>query len=149
MPTPSVESCIAQLLRDTASVTALVGARVHIANRPQGDSLPSVVVRMTDYGDDPDLDNGETYIEPRIAVDCYAASYNDAYLLDQAVRAALTPHTGEVECLDTDNVTTYGTREIDAIVPEDTTTDDQAPSDSSDQRTYSRSTLFYVLASKT
>jgi hypothetical protein len=147
MPTPSVETCIAQLLRDNANVTAIVGARVHIANRPQGDALPAVVVRLNDYGDDPALDVDETHVEPRIAVDSYAASYNAAYLLDQAVREIQT-HTGQVVCLAENNVTVYGARDIDAIVAEDTTTDEQAPSDSSDQRTYSRSTLFYVLAHK-
>jgi hypothetical protein len=147
MPTPSVESCIAQLLRNASGVTALVSTRIHIAHRPQGDTLPAVVVRLNDYGDQPNIGVDETQIEPRIAVDCYDDSYDGAYLLDQAVRG-IQSHSGSVSCLKADNVTVYGTRTIDAIVAEDTTTDDQAPSDASDQRVYSRSTLFFVLATK-
>jgi hypothetical protein len=147
MPTPSVESCIAQLLRDTTNVTTLVSTRINIQHRPQGEALPSIVIRLQEYGDDPSLNVDETQIQPRIAIDSYAATYNGAYLLDQAVRE-IQSHTGTVSCLDTDNVTVYGTRAVDAIVAEDTTTDAGDPPDSSDQRTYYRSTLFFVLAHK-
>jgi len=153
MSSPSVETCIAQLLRNVANIVDLVDTRIHLQNRPQGEALPSIVIRLQEYGDDPDIDNDETHINSRIAVDCYAASYNEAYLLDQMIRGTdadpcLTQHTGTVTCYGADNVTVYGTRNIDAIVAEDTTTDAGDPPDASDQRTYYRSTLFFVLASK-
>lgn len=147
MPTIAIESCFQQLLRDNVDVVFLVSDRIHVAHRPQKDLLPSIVVLLNDYGDDPDIDNDETQTQPRVAVECYAASYYEAADVAQVVRDALTSHTGTVTVLKPD-LSTYGTRGIDAIVPEDETADDTAPSDASDQRTYTRSILFFVLAYK-
>ena len=152
MPTPAVEACIMQLLRDNAGIVALVGARIHVQHRPQKDALPSIVVRKQEYGEDPTVDADETHVTPRIAVDCYAATYFDAYALDQLVRGTdavpgLEQWTGLVTVKKPDN-TNYGSRVIDVISAEDGTNDASDPPDGSDERTYHFSTLFFVLANK-
>jgi hypothetical protein len=78
MPTAHIEQAVQQLLRDNASVVALVSTRIHVGHRPQGDALPSIVVRKMSGGDDHDLDHGESHREPTVAVECYAAYYYKA-----------------------------------------------------------------------
>jgi hypothetical protein len=83
------KSVIAYLLADTPTA-AQVGTRVYPVARPQGSSLPAVVVqcvtRLPVYADDGE--SGQTQM--RITVTCYGVTYAQAKDLAVLVRSRLS-----------------------------------------------------------
>ena len=83
------ESFVALLLAD-AGTTALVGNRMNWNARPQGNALPAIVLtnvsRQTDYHSQ----GPSGYVQSRVQVDCYGATYGSSIALSRAVQARLS-----------------------------------------------------------
>lgn len=146
MATPMIETAIAQLLKNMSGITALVGTRVHVGRRPQNDTLPAIVVNLSDSGEDHDIEETEDHQTPQITVDCYAASYSGAKALAVLVRA-LKSQSGSVSVYGVGNAL-YGTLAIDSIVIDEEATIPADAIDSSDEPTFIRSVLLSVICDK-
>lgn len=146
MPTPMIETAIAQLLKNISGVTALVGTRVHVGRRPQNDTLPAIVVTLSDSGEDHDIEESEDHQTPQITVDCYADSYSGAKALAILVRT-LKSQSGSVTVYGVGNIA-YGSLAIDSIVIDEEAVVNTDPIDSSDEPTHMRSVLLSVICDK-
>lgn len=85
-----MEPALLAKLLASSGVTALVGARINWARRPQGEPLPAIVLHRIDGT--PDVHHGgpSGLIESRVQVDCWAGSYKAAKQTARAVEAAVT-----------------------------------------------------------
>ena len=85
-----MEAALLAKLLASSGVTALVGARINWARRPQGEPLPAIVLHRIDGA--PDVHHGglSGLIESRVQVDCWAGSYKAAKQTARAVEAAVT-----------------------------------------------------------
>lgn len=146
MPTPMIETAVAQLLKNMSGITALVGQRVHVGRRPQNDTLPAIVVNLSDSGEDHDIEEAEDHQTPQLAIDCYADSYAGAKELAVQVRT-LKSQSGSVTVYGVGNIA-YGSLAIDSIVIEEEATIPADPIDSSDEPTFVRSVLISVICDK-
>jgi hypothetical protein len=146
MPTVHIETAVQQLLRNISGIVSLVGTRIHPGVRPQGDDLPSIVVRKMEGGDDPDLSHNETHRMPRVAVEIYSTTYYEAADLAELARGIET-HTGIVTAKNVD-LTDYGTLTVHTIQLEDEAVDESAPQDGSDTWTHIRTLLFFILCDR-
>lgn len=80
----------ARLIAD-AGVSALVGQRVYWMERPQGASLPAIVLQVISE-DRPQHMKGFTGLDwARVQIDAWGLSYGDARGAAEAVIAAITP----------------------------------------------------------
>jgi len=84
------EDLAARLLADPAVVEAVAG-RVNWVERPQGDSLPAIVLQLISPARDYVLDGAQTLREDRVQVDCWGASYAAAKQAARAMIAAIEP----------------------------------------------------------
>lgn len=84
-----MEEALIQHLLASSSVTALVGARVFPARRPQASELPAIVFTRVS-GDRHYADEGPVdLVETRIMIECWATTYAAAKHVARAVRARL------------------------------------------------------------
>lgn len=146
MPTPMIETAIAQLLKNNSSITAIVSTRIHVGRRPQNDTLPAIVVIHSDSGEDHDIEEGEDFQQPQLAIDCYSTSYAGAKALATLVRGIAT-QSGSVSVYGAGNVL-YGSITIDAITIDDEAVVPSDPIDSSDEPTHIRSVMITAIADK-
>lgn len=84
------EDLAARLLADSG-VAAIVGVRVNWVERPQGESLPAIVLQIVSSGRDYVLDGPQSLREDRVQADCWGLTYAAAKSAARAVIAALEP----------------------------------------------------------
>ena len=144
MPTPQIEACFRQILLDAAAVTALVESRIHIAHRPQGDTLPSLVVRKLDAGVVQTNDRDYSNQTPQVMVEVYDDSHFDAATLGDLVATALVATNGTITVKKSE-LSTFGTRVVSAVVLDETADYEPPPVDGTDIRGYSRALSFWCL----
>lgn len=86
----TIEEAVRYLLINDAAVAALIGSRVYPIALPQGSTLPAAVFHMIDATED---DFG-VLSDPRIQISCFAATYDGAKALRQAVKNCLKRYRG-------------------------------------------------------
>lgn len=85
------EALIARL-QAASAVTNIVGTKIYWVQRPQGTTLPAVVLRMAGGLEVENLENDDAdYSETNVTVDCFGRSNLEAKNLARAVRNALKP----------------------------------------------------------
>lgn len=78
----------------TAGVTALVASRVYCGSRPQGGTVPDIVINRIS-GAPIYTDDGESGLtNARIQIDCYGATYAAAKGVARAVQVSLSDFLG-------------------------------------------------------
>lgn len=85
-----MEAALLARLLATAGLTALVSTRINWSRRPQGESLPAVVLHRIDGSPDYHLSGPSGLVESRVQVDCWAASYGAAKAIARQVEAAVS-----------------------------------------------------------
>jgi hypothetical protein len=83
-----IETALIPFLRNTEAVTALVGTRIHKGRRPQGGTLPAIVVHRIDTTRHGTLHGRIPLVNPRIQIDCLALTPDEAMLVADRVRRA-------------------------------------------------------------
>jgi hypothetical protein len=76
--------------RIVAAVPA-VGSRVYWGVRPQTSALPAIVLTTISDNRSQHMKGFDTYQDKRVQIDCYAATYEQAVDLREAVIAAVVP----------------------------------------------------------
>lgn len=90
----ALEAAFIGLLLADASITAVVGQRVHPVFRTQGEALPAIVCTRIS-GQPGYADDGEIGLETaRMQVDCWGETYGAAKGLADIVRARLSAFEG-------------------------------------------------------
>lgn len=84
-----MEQALTTYLLASSGLTTLVGTRVHWASRPQGSTLPAVILTRISGVRDYTLAGASGYVESRVQIDCWARTYGAAKTTAQAVRNAL------------------------------------------------------------
>lgn len=91
-----MEEAIRTRLLNTSGVTALVGTRVYCGSRPQGQTLPDVIINRIS-GAPIYTDDGESGLaEARIELDCWGTTYGSAKNVARAVIESLSAFFGTV-----------------------------------------------------
>lgn len=142
----AIETAFIQLLRSNSDVTDLVGENIHAGHRKQGDTLPAICIRKIESGDDHTLTHDETWRQPKVLVEVFAADYFAASELAELVRE-LEDTSGTVTCYKADG-TTYRSIYIELIEIEDEDLDSPAPVDGSDNWTERHAILFNVICQR-
>lgn len=90
-----MEESLRQLLLDSSAVAALCGDRIDWGSRPQGSSLPAIVLNVVAEAEDHDLEGPDGLSQGRVQVDCYGQTYDRTKRLARAVRGVLDGHRDE------------------------------------------------------
>ena len=103
------------ILKNTVSVADMVGARIDFGIRPNGQSLPAIVLNTISDIQDIHM-NGIGLNDGRVQVDCYGATYKDSFDLSQTVLLALNFYRGGgfliIEHLSTQHTRDSGSNEV-------------------------------------
>lgn len=83
---------IAKLLASTG-ITALTSTRINWLRRPQGETIPAIVLHRIDGQPDYHHAGPSGLVESRIQIDCWAGSYKSAKAVARAVDAAFSGQT--------------------------------------------------------
>lgn len=94
---PAIEDAVIQRALAAEGVQEILGDRLWPGLRPQASSLPGAVFNLITYLPGLDHDGPSTLAQARVQFDVYAATYGEAQLAAQALRAALHGFKGEVE----------------------------------------------------
>lgn len=89
-----IEEALATKLRETASVSALVGTRIYPTTAPQNTTSPHVIYDLLGGADVAGHDGWESLRTGRISYTCLAPTYSAAKAVAEAVRLALTGFRG-------------------------------------------------------
>lgn len=91
-----MEEAIRSRLLATSGVTSLVGSRVYWGSRPQGGTLPDIIIRNIS-GAPIYTDDGESGLaEARLEIDCYGETFGNAKSVARAVIVSLSAFFGQV-----------------------------------------------------
>lgn len=85
-----MEEKLVALLLANAGVTALVGSRVYWSRRPQGVSLPAIILHRVSGTRNYTMQGSSGFVQSRVQVDCWAQSYAAAKQAARAVIAAVS-----------------------------------------------------------
>lgn len=85
-----MEAALAAILSADAAVFAIVGARIHPIQRPQGSATPALVMTRTGGGHAYTYAARDGLVESRVQIDAWADRYADAKALARAVTDALS-----------------------------------------------------------
>lgn len=85
-----MEAALITKLLASAGITALVGQRINWSRRPQGETLPAVVLHRIDGGRDYHTQGASGLVESRVQVDCWGSSYGSAKAVARQVEAAVS-----------------------------------------------------------
>lgn len=121
----SIKQSVRTRLLQSATITALVGANVFTGRSDQGQALPRINIQRISGGQEHDLDGAAANANPRIQIDCYAATDIACDTLADAVRNMLDGYTGVM-----------GTHFVDVAYQDDRHDGEDAPIDGSDVATY-------------
>lgn len=80
-------------LKAASSVAAIVGSRVYPKMIPQNYSLPAIVHVITGESDTKDLAGSVMFTVTGVSITCWAAGYQNAALLADAVKTAMRTST--------------------------------------------------------
>lgn len=88
-----MEAALIARLLATAGVTALVGQRINWKRRPQGSSLPAVVLHVISRI--PDVTHGgrSGLLVSRVQADCIGSTFGSAKAVARAIEDAITVQT--------------------------------------------------------
>ena len=92
----TIHSALYRLLTSNGAVAALVGDRVYPMQAPQDTAYPLIVFSTIVELRAPTLAGASGAVNPKIQVDCWAESNEDADSLSDAVRLALDGYRGTV-----------------------------------------------------
>lgn len=82
-------------LQTDAAIVAMVGDRIHPAVLPAGSALPALTYQHIGGAVMTDLSGGDGSLRnPRVQINCWAATYVQAHALSEAVRARLKTAAG-------------------------------------------------------
>ena len=113
-----IEASLYEHLKDTAAVAAIVAARVYPAVAPQAAAMPAISYLLTNRQEEEDLDGGIGLWKATVQVSCWAATYQAAKELAEAVGEALDDHEGPMgaaEVTTVDDCRRIG--ELDLVIP--------------------------------
>lgn len=85
-----MEAALLARLLATAGITALVSQRINWSRRPQGETLPAIVLHRIDGAPDYHLTGASGLVESRVQVDCWGSSYGSAKTVARQVEAAVS-----------------------------------------------------------
>lgn len=85
-----MEAALIAKLLASAGVSALVGTRVNMGRRPQGEALPALVLHRIDGTPDVHHGGASGLVVSRVQADCWGSSYGSAKSVARAVEAAIT-----------------------------------------------------------
>ena len=85
----TMETALRAKLLAAAPVTNIVGTKVDWTKRPQGNTLPAVVLIMVTDPRPQTMDGFVGFRETRVQIDCYGASRAQVVTLREAVIAAI------------------------------------------------------------
>jgi hypothetical protein len=85
-----MEEALVAYLLDDASLSALVADRITWTIRPQGSTLPAVVLTGVDALPDYTMSGPSGLVSSRLQVDCWAMTYAGGKQIARAVEAALS-----------------------------------------------------------
>jgi len=85
-----MEEALRAALAGDDDVAALVGTRIHWAERPQGNALPAIVLHRIAGGRDYHGAGASGLVRSLVQADCWAATYTDAKTLARAAASALS-----------------------------------------------------------
>lgn len=88
-----MEAAFLAKLLASAGVTALVSARINWLRRPQGESLPAIVLHRIDGAPDYHHAGASGLVVSRVQVDCLGLSYASVKAIARAFEAAVTAQT--------------------------------------------------------
>ena len=109
------------LLLNESTISAFVGTRVFVGNRPQGLGLPCIVLTQMGSEENKSLSGTGALRFVEFDIDCKSATSAEAETLGNAVRTFLDDYTGAA-----------GSETILAVLMNDESTDVEPPSDKSD-----------------
>lgn len=89
-----IETGLYEFLRDAATVNAIVSGRVYPVYLPQSPIYPAITFQRISGPRVRSLTGPSNLAHPRIQVDCWAATYNAAKELADAVRIAIDGYSG-------------------------------------------------------
>ena len=121
----SIKQSVRTRLLQSATIAGLCGANVFTGRSDQGQALPRINITRISGGQEHDLDGAAANANPRIQIDCRAATDVAADALADAVRNMLDGYTG-----------TMGTHSIDVAVLDNRLDLDEPAIDGSDNNTY-------------
>lgn len=85
-----MEAALLARLLATAGLTALVSTRINWGRRPQGETLPAVVLHRIDGSPNYHLTGSSGLVESRVQVDCWGSTYGSAKAVARQVEAAVS-----------------------------------------------------------
>lgn len=85
-----MEETLVALLLNNSAVALIADKSVNWSERPQGASLPAVVLHRISGARDYNMDGASGLVRSRVQADCWALTYKDAVRLSRAVRGALS-----------------------------------------------------------
>ena len=90
----TVEAAIYSILTGDATVSSLVGTRIYPVMAPQDAVLPGIVYKRISTDRLSALSADIGVAEARFQFDCYAATFDQAKIVSEAVRGALQRYKG-------------------------------------------------------
>jgi hypothetical protein len=97
-----IEPAVRQIIANDAAVVVVVGDRVWLGQRPQGERRPGVVLTRTGGGDPHCLDGSAGYETGTMQADVLCPSYAEAKQLARKVADALDNFSGTVAGVEID-----------------------------------------------
>ncbi|MEM7301917.1 MAG: DUF3168 domain-containing protein [Pseudomonadota bacterium] len=92
-----MEEALISLLRDDASVSSHLGARIHWVRRPQGESAyPTCVLAVASSNTGIHSKGSDGLSQSRVQVDVYGRRYGDAKLAIRAIHTLMHGYRGTV-----------------------------------------------------
>ncbi len=91
-----IEEALRAALAGDGAIAALVGSRIHWAERPQGNALPAIVLHRIAGGRDYHGAGASGLVRSLVQADCWAATYTDAKALARATAAAVNGLTSTI-----------------------------------------------------
>lgn len=85
-----MEETLVALLLNNPAVALIADKSVNWSERPQGASLPAVVLHRISGVRDYSMDGATGLVDSRVQADCWAYTYKDSVRLSRAVRDALS-----------------------------------------------------------
>jgi hypothetical protein len=107
-----IEKGLHTFLTGTAAISALVSARVYPVWLPQSPTLPCLTYQRISGSRVRSLTGPSSLAHPRIQIDCWAATYDGAKTLAEAVRVALDGYSGLMGTVEVFGVIVHGDRDL-------------------------------------
>lgn len=82
------------ILMGSASVSAIVGDRIHFRRHPQGQPLPAVILNVASETGSHHMQGANSLREARVQVDLWADTYGEAKALHRAVKQEIDGYRG-------------------------------------------------------